>query len=105
MIRELHDKLINGEITSEQLTSDYFARIEKKDPQIQAYLSLNKEFALDKARAVDKKIKKGEEIDLLAGIPCAIKDNICIESLPATAGSKILENFVSPYDATVISKL
>ena len=50
MIRDLHEKLINQEITSEQLTSDYFSRIEEKDPEIQAYLSLNKEFALDKAR-------------------------------------------------------
>jgi aspartyl-tRNA(Asn)/glutamyl-tRNA(Gln) amidotransferase subunit A len=105
MIRELHKKLINQEITSEQLTSDYFDSIEKRDPQIEAYISLNKEFALDKARAVDGKIKNGEEVDLLAGIPCSIKDNICIEGLPVTAGSKILENFVAPYDATVIEKL
>ena len=87
------------------MTEDYFAQIEEKDPEIKAYLSLNKEFALDKARAVDKKIKNGEEIDLLAGIPCSIKDNICIEGLPATAGSKILENYIPPYDATVIKKL
>ncbi|MDI6777582.1 MAG: Asp-tRNA(Asn)/Glu-tRNA(Gln) amidotransferase subunit GatA [Patescibacteria group bacterium] len=105
MIRELHQKLINQKITSEKLTEDYFSRIEKKDPEIKAYLSLNKEFSLDKARAVDKKIKNGEELDLLAGIPCGIKDNICIEGLPATAGSKILENYISPYDATVIKKL
>ena len=105
MIKDLHNKLINQEITSEQLTSDYFSRIEKKNPEIKAYLSLNKEFALNKAHSVDKKIKKGEEIDLLAGIPCAIKDNICIEGLLATAGSKILENYIPPYDATVIKKL
>ena len=105
MIRDLHDKLINQETTSEKLTEDYFANIEKKDPEIKAYISLNKEFALNKARAVDKKIKSGEKVDLLAGVPCAIKDNICIENLPATAGSKILENYVSPYDATVIKSL
>lgn len=105
MIRDLHKKLINQEITSEKLTSDYFDAIEKKDSKIKAFISLNKEFALDKARAVDKKIKDGKDVDLLAGIPCAIKDNICIEGLPATAGSKILENFVAPYDATVIKKL
>jgi len=67
VIKDLHEKLINQEIASEQLTSDYFAKIEEKDPEIKAYLSLNKEFALDKARAVDKKIKKGEEIDLWRG--------------------------------------
>ncbi len=105
MIRELHNKLINQKTTSEKLTEDYFANIEKKDSEIKAYLSLNKEFALDKARAVDKKIKNGEEIDLLAGIPCAVKDNICIEGLSATAGSKILENYIASYDATVIKKL
>jgi aspartyl-tRNA(Asn)/glutamyl-tRNA(Gln) amidotransferase subunit A len=105
MIRDLHEKLINQEITSEKITEDYFDAIEKKDHEIEAYISLNKEFALDKARAVDKKIASGEEVDLLAGLPCAIKDNVCIEGLPATAGSKILENYIAPYDATVISKL
>lgn len=105
VIKDLHEKLIDQEITSEKLTEDYFTRIEEKDPEIQAYLSLNKEFVLNKARAVDKKIKNGEEVDLLAGIPSAIKDNICINGLPATAGSKILENYVAPYDATVIAKL
>ena len=105
MIRELHEKLINQEITSEELTEDYFDKIEEKDPQIEAYISLNKEFALDKARAVDKKIKSGEEVGLLAGIPCGIKDNMCIDGLPVTAGSKVLENYIAPYDATVIKKL
>jgi aspartyl-tRNA(Asn)/glutamyl-tRNA(Gln) amidotransferase subunit A len=105
MIRNLHNKLLNQEITSEKLTEDYFAKIEEKDPEIQAYLSLNKEFALDKARAVDKKIKNGEDTDLLAGIPCAIKDNMCISGFPTTAGSKILENYIPPYDATVVRKL
>jgi aspartyl-tRNA(Asn)/glutamyl-tRNA(Gln) amidotransferase subunit A len=105
MIRDLHNKLINQNITSEQLTSDYFDAIEKKDSEIKAYTSLNKEFALDKARAVDKKIKNGEEVDLLAGIPCGIKDNMCISGLPVTAGSKVLENYIAPYDATVIKKM
>ncbi|MFA5872113.1 MAG: Asp-tRNA(Asn)/Glu-tRNA(Gln) amidotransferase subunit GatA [Parcubacteria group bacterium] len=105
MIRGLHEKLINQEITSEKLTEEYFDKIEKKDPEIQAYLSLNKEFALDKARAVDKKIKSGEEIDLLAGIPCSIKDVICTEGIRTTAGSKILESYIPPYDATVVKKI
>jgi aspartyl-tRNA(Asn)/glutamyl-tRNA(Gln) amidotransferase subunit A len=105
MIRDLHEKLINQEITSEKLTEAYFAKIEQKDPEIKAYLTLNKEFALDLARAVDKKIKSGEEIDLLAGIPCSVKDVICTEGIRTTAGSKVLENYIPPYDATVVSKL
>ena len=105
MIRDLHEKLINQETTSEKLTEEYFARIEEKDPEIQAYLSLNKEFALGYARAVDKKIKNGEKIDLLAGIPCSVKDVICTEGLRTTASSKILENYIPPYDATVIKKI
>jgi len=90
MIRDLHEKLINQKITSEKLTEDYFDKITQNDSEIKAYLSLNREFALDKARSVDKKIRNGEEIDLLSGIPCAIKDNICVEGLPATAASKIM---------------
>jgi aspartyl-tRNA(Asn)/glutamyl-tRNA(Gln) amidotransferase subunit A len=105
MIKDLHKNLINQEITSERLTLDYFDVIEKKDPEIKAYLTLNKEFALDKARAVDKKIKNGEKVDLLAGIPCSIKDVICTEGIRTTAGSKVLEDYVPPYDATVITKL
>jgi aspartyl-tRNA(Asn)/glutamyl-tRNA(Gln) amidotransferase subunit A len=105
MIRDLHEKLINQEITSEKLTEEYFSRIKEKDPEIKAYLSLNEEFALDKARAVDKKIKNGEEVDLLAGIPCGVKDVICTEGIVTTAGSKVLEEFVPPYDATVITKI
>lgn len=105
MIKDLHSKLINQEISSEQLTSDYFDVIEKKDPEIQAYLALNKEFALDKARSVDNKIKNGEEVDLLAGIPCSIKDVICTQGIKTTAGSRILENYIPPYDATIVKKI
>lgn len=105
MIRELHSKLINGEITSVQLTKDYLERIKNKDGEIGAFLTVTEKEALEQARFVDEKIARGEKIGLLAGIPCAIKDNICMEGVGATAGSKILENYVAPYDATVIRKL
>ncbi len=105
MIRELHEKLIRREITSEKLTLDYFDAIEKKDPEIFAYLSLTKELALEQARRVDEKIARGEEIGLLEGVPGAIKDVICIEGTRTTAGSKMLDNYLAPYDATVITKL
>jgi aspartyl-tRNA(Asn)/glutamyl-tRNA(Gln) amidotransferase subunit A len=105
MIKELHNKLVSGKVTSVQLTEEYFARIEKQDGEILAYLTLTKESALGQARVVDAKIKKGEKIGVLEGIPCAIKDNICVEGVRTTAGSKILDNYIAPYDATVIGRL
>lgn len=105
MIRELHNKLINKKITSVQLTQEYFDAIEKKDGKIGAYLTLTKELAMQQAKFTDEKISKGEGIDLIAGIPCAIKDNICIDGIRTTAGSKILDSYIAPYDATVIRRL
>lgn len=105
MIKELHEKLKNKEITSVKLTQDYFDTIEKKDGDIFAYLTLLKESALEQAKKTDEKISKGEEISMLEGIPGVIKDNICIEKTRTTAGSKILDNYIAPYDATVIKKL
>ncbi|PIP27912.1 MAG: Asp-tRNA(Asn)/Glu-tRNA(Gln) amidotransferase GatCAB subunit A [Candidatus Moranbacteria bacterium CG23_combo_of_CG06-09_8_20_14_all_35_22] len=105
MIKELHNKLISGEITSTQLVEQYFAVISQKNKDINAYLTLTKELALEQAKKVDEKISRGEEIGILEGIPGAIKDNICIENVRTTAGSKILDNYVAPYDATVIKKL
>jgi aspartyl-tRNA(Asn)/glutamyl-tRNA(Gln) amidotransferase subunit A len=105
MIKELHEKLIKREITSVELAEQYFNIIEKKDSEIGAYLTLTKELAIEQAKMVDEKISKGEKIELLEGIPCAIKDNICVDGVRLTAGSKILDNYIAPYDATVIAKL
>ncbi|MDO9231351.1 MAG: Asp-tRNA(Asn)/Glu-tRNA(Gln) amidotransferase subunit GatA [bacterium] len=105
MIKELHQKLINKEITSVQLTEQYFDMISKKDAELHAYLTLTKELALEQARYVDEKISRGVEIGIIEGIPGAIKDNMCIQDVRATAGSKILDNYIAPYDATVVTKL
>ncbi len=105
MIKDLHQKLISGEITSVKLTEQYFDAISKKDGEIGAYLTLTKGEALKQAEFIDGKIKKGEKIDLLAGIPCAVKDNMCMDGVRTTAASKILDNYIAPYDATVIKKL
>ncbi len=105
MIRDLHQKLISGEITSVQLAEKYFGEIDKKNPEIGAFLALTKKEALEQAEFVDQKIKKNGKIDLLAGIPGAIKDNICLNGARTTAGSKILDNYIAPYDATVSKKL
>lgn len=105
MIRELHTKLLNNETTSVKLTEGYFDAIEKRDGEIGAYLTLMKESALREAREVDERIRRGENVDMLAGIPCAVKDNMCVAGVRTTAASKILDNFIAPYDATVVAEL
>lgn len=105
MIKELHQKLINKEITSVQLTEQYFDVISQKDKDINAYLTLTKDLAIEQAKKVDEKISAGKEIGILEGIPGAIKDNICIKNIRTTAASKILDNYIAPYNATVIEKL
>ncbi len=104
-IKQCHDGLLKKEFSSEELTKACFKEIKKQDKKIHAFLNLNEDGAFAQAKEVDKKIKDGEEIKILAGIPAAIKDNILIEDLPCTAGSKILENYKATYDATVIKKL
>lgn len=103
-IHELHECLVNKEISSHALTEAYFARIAERE-DINAYISLNKEKALADADVVDKKIAAGESIGMLEGIPVAIKDNICTDGLRTTCASRMLDNFVPPYDANVIKNL
>jgi aspartyl-tRNA(Asn)/glutamyl-tRNA(Gln) amidotransferase subunit A len=105
MIRELHNKLINKEMTAVELAEQYFSAIEKNDPEIGAYLTLTKELAFKQAEFVDEKIARGEKINLLEGIPGAIKDVICVDGIRTTAASKILDNYIASYDATVTKKL
>lgn len=102
---ELHELLTAKKISASELTEDLFARIDDKEKDIGAYLEITKAQALQTAKLVDEKISRGENIAPLEGIPCAIKDNICTKGIKTTCASKILENFVPPYDATVIEKL
>lgn len=97
--------LVNKEITSVELTQDVLSRIDEVEGDVEAYLTVTREEALKQAEAVDKKIAAGEEISFLEGIPGAIKDNICTKGVKTTCASKILEHFVPPYDATVMTKI
>ncbi len=104
-VHELRDRLRSGEVTSEEIVKRYINRIEKVEEKIDSFITLNKEEALQKAKEIDKKLKDGEKLGDLAGIPIAIKDNISTDGIKTTCASKLLENFVPPYDATVIKKL
>ena len=101
----LHDKLVNKEVTATEIANAVIDRLEKTEENIGAYLTVTKETALEAAKKTDEKIAKGETIGFLEGIPGGIKDNICTKGVKTTCASKILENFVPPYNSTVIDKL
>lgn len=102
---ELAEKITKKEIKAAEVAEAVFRRIQEVDGQINAYISVLQEDAMKKAREIDERISKGESVGLLAGVPIAIKDVICIEGTRTSCGSKILSNFIAPYDATVIEKL
>jgi len=103
--KELREKIKKKEISSEEVVKAFYKRIEEVEEKIHSFITLTKEEAIKRAKAVDGKIKNNEPVGELAGIPIAIKDNLCIQGTKTTCGSKILENYISPYDATVIKKL
>ncbi len=102
---ELTAKIKNKEVTSKEVTENVFKRIEAVEPKVKAYVTLLKDKALAQAAEVDAKIAAGKEAGLLAGIPIAIKDNMNIKGTKCTCSSKILNNFISPYNATIIDLL
>lgn len=102
---ELHDKLVNKEVSSVELTNALYERIDAVEDKVNAYVTLDKENALAQAAKVDAKIAAGEEIASLAGVPGAIKDNISTKGLRTTCSSKMLSNMTPIYDAHVIKNL
>lgn len=102
---ELLAKMNSGEISSEEITSACLEEINRRDDSINAFLSVQQEAALEKAKEVDQKRQAGKPLGKLAGIPIALKDNICAEGVPTTCASKMLENFVPPYDAHIVEQL
>lgn len=102
---EIREKILKGEIKSEDVVKDIFERIEKIDNKIGSFVNLRKEKALAEAKIVDEKIKNGEKVGALAGVPVAIKDNMVSEGDITTACSKILSNYTGVYDATAVKKL
>ncbi|MFC1686690.1 Asp-tRNA(Asn)/Glu-tRNA(Gln) amidotransferase subunit GatA [Patescibacteria group bacterium] len=104
-IPEIHQQFHAGKTSAVELVERAFEVIERKEKDLAAFISFDKEEALKAAQEVDQKIAKGEELGILEGIPFALKGNIVMKDKVVTCGSRILENFVSPYDATVVKKL
>lgn len=102
---EIHEKYISKELKVTDVIKAFFEKIKTDDEKIKAYITLCEEEALKDAEVIQTKIDNGEEIGPLAGIPIAIKDNMCTKGIKTTCASKMLENFIPPYDATVITKL
>jgi aspartyl-tRNA(Asn)/glutamyl-tRNA(Gln) amidotransferase subunit A len=97
--------LASGDISSEELTGECLSAVRERDPQFGAFLLVDDEAALSQARAIDARRRKGDPIGALAGLPVALKDVLCVKGIRTTCGSKILGNFIPPYDAHVVQKL
>lgn len=102
---ELHEMLIKKEVSATEIAKDVLARIDETEDRVHAYITETRETALQAAAAADEKLARGEEIAYFEGIPGAIKDNICTKGIRTTCASKMLENFVPPYDAAVVTRL
>ncbi len=104
-IFQLHQKIKNREISSEEAAKAQLDWIKKIEPKIESYITLCENEALSAARKIDSEIQKGREIKPLTGIPFALKDIFITEGIRTTCGSKILENYIPPYNGTAVQKL
>ena len=105
-LKELQDKFTGGEISAREIARAYLLRISQVEPKIKAYISVNpKDVLLEKAQAIDDGLKSWRKTEPLMAMPLGIKDNICTNGMRTTCGSRMLEHFVPPYDATVMMKV
>ncbi len=104
-VHELKEKLDKKELTVSEITKAYVDRINEKEHEVKAFVNTLTEEALAKSKEIEEKINKGEIISEYAGIPIGIKDNMCTKGVKTTCSSKMLENFVAPYNATAVEKL
>jgi aspartyl-tRNA(Asn)/glutamyl-tRNA(Gln) amidotransferase subunit A len=104
-IRELHQLLVDQEISSAELTESVLGQITAVGEKTKAYLVVTRELALRQARAADERLRAKRDIRPLTGIPIALKDVLCVQDVVSTAGSKILKGFSPPYSATVVERL
>ena len=103
--KELNELFLKKEVSAKEIVDELYTHIEKVEPKIQALNSLTKELAYTQAEELDSKNSKGEKLSYMAGVPVIVKDVLCVKGFPATCSSKILENFIAPYEATSTAKL
>ena len=104
-VSEIARKIKEKEITIKEVLDSVYNRIENVEEKVSAYVTLTKEQAYNRATKLQERLDNGEDIGIMGGVPIAIKDNICTNGIKTTCSSKMLENFVPFYDATVIEKL
>lgn len=104
-IEETHKGLVEKNFSAKELAAAFFKRIKDVDGKVKAYITVTEKVALSQASEVDKKLKNGQDIGMLEGVPCAVKDIILTEGVLSTAASNMLKNYIPPFDATIIKKL
>jgi aspartyl-tRNA(Asn)/glutamyl-tRNA(Gln) amidotransferase subunit A len=105
VIRALHRQLVTKERSAEEIAREYLERLAQLEPQLKSFITVTEELALQQAKAVDARIRAEEEIGPLAGIPLAVKDNLCTQGIRTTCASRMLEGFIPPYESTVTARL
>ena len=104
-IVQLAESVRSGDRSAESIATETLERVDAREPSVRAFLHVDRDGFVAAAREVDAKRARGEQLGLLAGVPIAIKDALCMNGVPTTAGSRILEGYKPVYDATVVAKL
>ncbi len=104
-IKEIQKSLVSGDRSAVEITQAHLALIHKLEPQLHSFITVTEEFAIAQAEKIDNQIAAGEPLSLLSGVPIGIKDNMCTQGILTTCGSKMLQNFIPPYESTVTQKL
>jgi aspartyl-tRNA(Asn)/glutamyl-tRNA(Gln) amidotransferase subunit A len=102
---QVADGIKKREFSAEEYIQQLLERIDRVEPKVNAFITINRKEAIDKARSIDKKVRDGEPVGPLAGVAVSVKDNICVKGIRTTCASKMLENYVPPYSATVVTRL
>src|SRR5918998_4664680 len=104
-VRSIRDRVARGDVSAEEVCREHLARMTAANPQLNAFNAVLTDRALEGAADIDRRRAAGEPLGPLAGVPIALKDNLCVRGVRTTASSRILDRFVPPYDATCVRRL